>query len=309
VFASVGSNILNFIHAKKLCKIRFTLKFNWKEYLPPILIIFATNIAIKIYISSDTTMLGYLKDDYIVGIYSFSGKIYSIIKNVLAATMIVSIPRLAFYAGKEIRDDYEKLITRIANTLLVIAIPAMIGLIMTSKNVILILGGKKYEQAQSSMIILSIAIIFSIFSMLFNQGILLPYKKEKYSLRSSIVSAIENIGLNFFLIPLLAENGAAITTVLAEFTMATMNYYSSRNVAKNIFKNKKTIKNILTIIPGCVSIIGICLVVMRLVSGVVLQTILSIVLSVISYTCVLLIFRNPIAKDVFLTVRKKVTNH
>ncbi len=306
VLANVGSNILNFIHAKKLCKIKFTVKFNWRELLPPILIIFATNVAIKIYVSSDTTMLGYLTDDYTVGIYSFSGKVYTILKNMLSATLMVSIPRLAFYVGKKMQDEYENLIIKIANSLMILAIPAMIGMMMMSRNIIIILGGKNYEKSQSSLIILCIAIVFSIFSMLFNQGILLPYKREKYTLRSSIVSAVENIGLNFIFIPLLAENGAAITTVLAEITMAVMNYYSSRDVAKKIFKNTTTVKNIATIIPGCIAIVIICIVVTKFVTNIVLQTVLSVGLSVLSYAFVLLIFRNPIAEGILQSIIKRI---
>lgn len=40
--------------------------------LKPILVIFASNIAIQIYVNSDITMLGYLSNDYAVGIYSIS---------------------------------------------------------------------------------------------------------------------------------------------------------------------------------------------------------------------------------------------
>ena len=295
VFASVGSNVLNFIHARKLCKIRFTFNFNWKELLSPILIIFATNIAIKIYVSSDTTMLGYLQNDYSVGIYSFSVKVYTMLKSIINATLIVAIPRLAFYAGNRMLESYNNLINKIFNTLLIVALPTMLGLIMVSRNVILILGGDKYEQSQSTMIILSFAIVFSIFSSLFNQGILLPLKREKYALRASVVSAVENITLNFLLIPLLAENGAAITTVLAEFTMAMMNFYSSRDIAINIFKDKITKVNILTIIPGCIAIAVICVLITKFIPGIFLQMILCVILSVLAYVGVLIMLRNPIA--------------
>ena len=105
---------------------------------------------------------------------------------------------------------------------------------------------------------------------------------------------------------MLAENGAAITTVLAEITMAVMNYYSSRDVAKKIFKNTTTVKNIATIIPGCIAIVIICIVVTKFVTNIVLQTVLSVGLSVLSYAFVLLIFRNPIAEGILQSIIKRI---
>lgn len=70
VFSAVGSNLLNFIHARNFVHIKLTTKTNWKYHLKPILIIFASAIAVTIYVSSDTTILGLLKNDYAVGIYS-----------------------------------------------------------------------------------------------------------------------------------------------------------------------------------------------------------------------------------------------
>ena len=67
------------------------------KHVKPILIIFASNIAIMIYVYSDTTMLGFITSDYEVGIYSVSVKIYNMIKNLLSSILIVSIPRLSMF--------------------------------------------------------------------------------------------------------------------------------------------------------------------------------------------------------------------
>ena len=60
VFSSVGSNFMNLIHSKTYFKI---VKIHLKDclkHVKPILIIFASNIAIMIYVYSDTTMLGFI---------------------------------------------------------------------------------------------------------------------------------------------------------------------------------------------------------------------------------------------------------
>lgn len=306
VLASVGSNLLNFIHARKFCDIRLSYHFDWKAMLKPIIIIFVTNIAIQIYVNSDTTMLGLLKDDYTVGIYSVSGKIYRIVKNVLAAVLIVSIPRLAMYAGKKMQQEFDSLLLKLVNTLLVIIFPTMVGLFMLSRDIVVIIGGSKYTQSTSSLQILCIAIIFAIFSSVFNECVLLPYKREKYSLYSSIVSAALNIGLNFIFIPILAENGAALTTVLAEFTMSAMNFYFGRDIILKVFVNKETRKNIISIAIGCVGIVIACQVCIYFIESIWLEIIGCVITSTIVYGTILLVFRNPVALNMVQRVETKL---
>jgi O-antigen/teichoic acid export membrane protein len=308
VLASVGSNILNFIHGKKICDLHITFKFEWMKKLVPILIIFASNVAIQIYVSSDTTMLGYLANDYVVGIYGVSTKIYNAIIPVLAAALTVTIPRFSFYVGRHMKEEYDSLMLKVSNTLFVIIFPTIVGLIMLSRNIVLIIGGSKYEPSKASLTILSVAIFFSIFSMLFNQCALIPYKREKYSLFSSVFSACENFGLNFLLIPLLAERGAAITTVLAELTMASMNFYNSRDIVGGVFRNKMTKKNILTIIIGCVSIVVVCMLSCMYISNMIIQTLIAVAGSMIAYFGILLGTKNPIAKELFGKIKIKMRN-
>lgn len=306
VFANVGSNVLNFFHARQFCSIHLTTKIPWKKILIPILVIFASNVAIQIYVSSDITMLGYLKDDYTVGIYSVSTKIYNVIKPVLAAALTVSIPRFSFYAGKNMKKEYNDLMDKVLNTLLIVTVPAMIGLIVLSKDIILILAGNNYLASQGSLQLLSVALIFSVFSTLFNQCALIPFKRERYSLVSSSLSAVENICLNFILIPLLAEKGAAITTVLAELTMAIMNFYKSKDIVGPTFRNRTTKRNFFSIIIGSVAVIFICLLSCHYIQNLVMQTVIAIIASVIIYIIVLLLLKNPIAQELISGIKKRM---
>lgn len=107
---------------------RLTRKIDWKKHLKPILIIFASTLATTLYVSSDTTILGILGTDYNVGIYSVAGKIYGIVKNLLSAVLVVSIPRLSHYAGVGDKANFNKLFNNIFNALIVVVAPAVVGL-------------------------------------------------------------------------------------------------------------------------------------------------------------------------------------
>lgn len=304
VVASTGSYLLNFFHAKKFCDIKLVFKFNWKVYLAPILTIFASTVAIKIYLASDVTMIGFLKNEYSVGIYSTATKIYGIVSVMLSAVTAVTIPRLAVLMGQKRMDEYRQLLKRLINMLLVIILPGIIGLFMVSKDVILIIAGEKYLRATVALQITCFAMLGSAMSTIFTLCALMPAKREKKTLISSSTSALLNIGLNFILIPIFAEKGAAFTTVLAEFTMMTMNFYFSRDITGFVFKDKQTWKNIFSAVAGCVGIFLACRV-SSVLPNMFIRLMVSISCSGVVYAIILLVLKNEVALRMFNQLMSK----
>lgn len=292
VFSAVGSNLLNFIHARKFVHIKLTLNTNWRYHLKPVLVIFASAIAITIYVSSDTTILGLLKNDYAVGIYSTSVKIYQIAQSLLSALLTVTIPRLAFLWGKKRINEYNQVLSKVINSLGILVLPAAVGLIMLSREVVLIIASEKYLPSVNSLRIISWAIIFSIFAWIFSDCVLIPAKRENLVLRNTIVTAIENIILNFILIPFMSYDGTSLSTVIAEFTVMIMNGYSCRDIIKPVIFKKNTLKNLLDSIIGCVGIVVVCLLCSYGFKSLWLKTIFSVVLSVIMYGAILILLKN-----------------
>ena len=292
VFSAVGSNLLNFIHARNFVHIKLTTKTNWKYHLKPILIIFASAIAVTIYVSSDTTILGLLKNDYAVGIYSTSVKIYQIAQGLLSALLTVTIPRLAFLWGRRRISEYNQVLSKVIDSLGILVLPTAVGLIMLSREVILIIASEKYLPSVNSLRIISWAIIFSIFSWIFSDCVLIPAKRENFVLRNTVITAVENIILNFILIPFLSYDGTSLSTVIAEFTVMIMNGYSCRDIIKPVIFKKDTLKNLLDSIIGCVGIVVVCLLCDIGFKSLWLKTIFSVVLSVIMYSAILILLNN-----------------
>lgn len=290
VFATVGSNILNFVHLGKLCSLKFTFRMNLREHLKPILIIFASSIAISVYVNSDITVLGILKNDKIVGIYSVAVKIYNILKTLLSAALIVTIPRLAMLYGQKRWREHLKVARNILNLLILLTFPAVVGLFMVSEEVIEVLSGPEYIDATVSLQLLSVAAIFSIFAWFYSDCILIPAKREKIVLYSTIFSAIVNLLLNIVLIPKYNQNAAAFSTIIAELANMIVCVY----VGTKIVKIDRVLKNFTSVLVATCSIILVCLIVRLLVRHLILRLILSIVLSAISYLIVLIILKNSL---------------
>lgn len=310
VFSAVGSNLLNFIHARKFVSIRLTTRTNWRYHLKPILVIFASAIAVTIYVSSDTTILGLLKNDYAVGIYSTSVKIYQIVESLLSAALTVTIPRLAFLWGKRRTNEYNKVLSKVFDLLGILGLPVAIGLIMLSREVVLIIAGEKYLSSVNSLRIISWAMLFSLFAWIFSYCVLIPAKRENLVFRNTIVTAIENIILNFILIPFMSYDGTSLSTVIAELTVMIMNGYSCRDIIKPAIFKKDTLKNLLDSIIGCVGIVVVCLLCDYGFNSLILKTIFSVVLSVIMYGAILILLKNKNAYSMLdrakMTLRSKL---
>ena len=244
VFSSVGSNILNFIHAHSFIKIRFVRPINIRKHLKPILIIFASTVAVTLYVSSDTTILGLLKNDYAVGIYSVAVKIYTLTNGLLGGLLIVTVPRLAMLLGNERMKDYTILLSQVINTITILIFPIATGLIMLSKEVILIIAGEKYLNSIFSLQIIAMALGFSIFSSIFDQCVLIPAKRERFVLRNTLITGVANVLLNFIIIPLMSYDGAALTTVMSEAIVMSLNLGSARDIVGPIIFSKDNVKNI-----------------------------------------------------------------
>ncbi|MCT3031116.1 flippase [Pediococcus parvulus] len=307
VFAGVGSNILNFIHARSFCSIQLVKKTNWRYHLKPIFIIFASSIAVTLYVSSDTTILGLIKGDHAVGIYSVSVKIYSMAETLLSALLTVTIPRLAMLLGKRKFREYNRVLSQVINTLSVLVLPVSIGLIMLSKEVVLIIAGKKYLESVGSLRMITWAIIFSIFSWIFNQCVLIPAKRESKSLRNTFITGIVNVALNLVLIPLWSYDGTSLSTVIAEFMVMMLNGWSARDIIKPIIFTRKSLQNLISSIVGCIGIVVVCWLCNIGWNSLILRTIFSIILSVPTYAAILILLRNEVALEMLDSMKTFIT--
>lgn len=226
-------NIFNFLHSKKYVRLKLVSNTHWNEYKSSILLFFVNSIATIIYMNSDTTILGILKDDYSVGLYSVAVKIYTIVKQVFNAVIATTIPRLAYLRKNDVKE-FENLTKRILSIASICTIPAAVGLIILRKEVITLISGNNYLEAAPTLAILSVAIFFGILANILANGVLICMGREKCVVKATVVSAVGNAALNFVFIPFLSQNGAAMTTLLAEMTVFGMSLYYSRDVVMHM---------------------------------------------------------------------------
>lgn len=290
VLSNVGANIINFLHAKKYIKIQIIRHINLRQHIKPVMVIFASSVATIIYVNSDSTMLGFMSGNYYVGLYSTAGNIYFIMKSLISSMILVALPRLSNYIATDRWDEYKNTVNSILKSVLVFVFPVIIGLFVTSPAIITIIAGDTYADAVPALQILSLSLLFAVLSTFFTNAVLLPMKREKVFLKVTVTSAIINIVLNIFMIRYFNQNGAAITTAVAELYVCIMQYLDVRERV-DLKMEKKFMAGILY---GCVAICIISYIVNLLWQGVIFNTLVKVFLSVIVYGGILIVFKNSV---------------
>ena len=208
--------VSNWFYIRKYAKVKITLRPNLKKHLKPLIILFANAVTVTIYVNFDTIMLGWMKGDVYTGLYAVSVRIYSIIKNLLAAIYAVAIPRLAFYIGNNNLNEYKKLYSNLWGYLTILLIPSGVGLICIAEEVMRFMGGEEFAASTLALQILAVSLVFAIFGGLVTACLNVTLGREKDNLIATVISALLNCGLNLIFIPLFAHYGAAITTLISE---------------------------------------------------------------------------------------------
>lgn len=302
VVTSILTNIINYFRSKKFCHIRLTFKIHYKTHIKPILILFFMNVTVSIYVASDTTILGFMCDDFVVGIYSLSTKIYSIVKTIISSVLIVSIPRLSALVHHDDSHEFENAATDIYKTMLSVMLPAILGIVLLRREIIVIAANETFLQAESSLMLLSIALFFCMGAWFWGQCILVPLGKEQYVFYITLVSATVNIFLNLILIPNGKENAAAFTTILAE----GIAYISCMVVGRKQVSLGALWRSVIKVLIGCCGIFGCFLMMSPLKGRIVLYSILVVSLSAVLYTGTELLLRNEVFIEAFSGVQRRM---
>lgn len=239
-------------------------------------------------------MLGWFTDDYNVGIYSLSVKIYSVIKNIMAALYTVTVPRISFYIGNNDFIKVKDLYTKLVCSIILLLLPASAGIISVAPEIIMFMGGDEYIEAIMSLRILGISLIGAIFAGLLTYCLNIPLGKEKINFHATIISACINVGLNVFLIKIFKQNGAAVTTVISEFSVFLYCLLKSKKELKLYMDVKVVCINIVQSLAGVVCVLLTSYWVHHIMRSSLISLGIIVVISMSIYAVLLFGFKNEI---------------
>jgi len=300
--ASSGAHMVNIWYRKRYCQLRFTIKVDWITHITPIILLFVMILAQDIFSNVDSTMLGLMKGDRSVGIYTSAQKVNRVVSQVVSSILWVIMPRMSLYFTKNDYYEINRLLRKLLAFNLMVGLPCVVGQIIMAKDIISVVAGPDFAEAAPVLQVRALSMLFGLFGgNLLGNAVLLPSKKEKYYMIVCVITAFINIGANYILIPKYGPIGAAITTAFCSLFIFVMLAFK---VDKNI-KFEKIYKLVISPVVGCICIVLACVIISK-INELAARVTLSILASVIGYTVVQLLFRNELAVEVVNNVKNRI---
>lgn len=246
--------VSNLIYLPRLIKFKKVGRYNFKQYIPELLMLFVISFALAIYAKTDSFILGIIDSSKAsVGSYSVGMKGVDIIIGIIIALGSVFMPRASYYFTKNDEKNYSNLNKYSTNICFIIVIPAIALMATLATPITSLISGSysadSYKDASLVLISLcSLMLTYSLTNIIYTQ-ILIPQKREKIYLIVMLLGAALNIGLSIlFGTVVMKENpaiGIAIATSLTDLLILIALLAPTWKDSKNMIFNLNNLKIII----------------------------------------------------------------
>lgn len=298
-----GNYILNVFNLRG--KVTLVYKgLDIRRHLKPVMVLLASTISIELYTMVDVTMLGALCEECVVGYYNNASKFARMINSLIASIGAVLLPRLSFYYTHNKESEFSNTIKTVRDVLLYLTIPAVVGVMLLSEDIIVVLFGRAFQPASLTLAIMSVLIFAVVFNNLYGTQILITIGQEKELLRSVITGAAVNIVLNSVLIPYAGHNGAAVASVTSELVV----WICTRHFALRYVEIRYEKKFVASIVGSSVAL-GIAVTLLKHLNfSMFAELVVSVITGIIVYMAATTVSNNRVTLLAINKLRKKDKN-
>ena len=295
VFGTLGGNAFNFIRLRKYISWR---NLPFKElhplvHLKPALHIFVLNLVISLYVNLNSIMLGFMADNTSVGLFTAATKLSHVLLSLVSALGTVMLPRLSNLISTGQKEKFNELIQKSITVVMALTLPLTAGLIMTAKYLIPLFCGNSYEPAILTLQIISPIIIMIGISNVLGIQILYPQGQENKVILCTALGALVNLVLNIWLIPRYAQDGAAVSTLLAETMVTVSMIFIGRKYIPIRWKSKSFLHYF---VATCLMMLALCFV-SDLFESDIVNFIFAVIIGTVVYGMWLFIVRESFLKN------------
>lgn len=303
VFSSSGANITNIFYRRRYCKVHLIKDMKWNVHFKPIMYLFVMLLAQTIFTSADVTMLGLMKGDFEVGIYSTALKIQNLVAQVSSSLAWVFIPRLSVLFVEADYDKINSMLKKTLGVLMLMGIPSIVGIWALANDIVIIIGGESFINSAIPLKILMVAFGISLIGGSFlGNMVLLPSKNEKTYMTICCITALVNVTLNYILIPYGGAIAASFTTAVSALLIFILLLLKKDKRIKLNYVLEVSISPIV----GSLFIYLYCKLIALFVSALLLRVMISIMGSMIIYGIVLLLMKNELCMNILYSVKGKL---
>ena len=303
VLTASGANILNIFYRRKYCNMRIVFKIEWRRHLAPIFFMFVMILSQTIFNTADITMLGFMKGDYSVGIYSTAVKISHIISQLVSSILFVLLPKLSSLFSSDDYDRINSMLRKVLGFIIITGLPCYVGVTVLSDEIMMIIGGAAYIESPTILRILLVSFLFSLVGGSFLGNIvLLPSGNEKKYMIICCITAGFNVITNYLFIPRFGVFAAAGTTAASSLLILVLLILT---IDKRI-KIASKLRLFLSPILGSIVLGILCLLIKKNIMNLYIRFAVCVSVGLIAYSGVLLIFKNEFFMEIMQSIKTKV---
>lgn len=215
-----------FYFVKKSLKIDFRQLKRILEFGLPLIIVAAFTLMVEY---SDRFLINYFLDKTKVALYSLASSLVGFI--IIAAYILQGVIQPYFNEKWNSKQDPTLLFNALIKYTMICILPAIIGMFILRKEIIILLSSPEYIPAAPLVVILLSYPIFNILSLIFTHTMYLR-DMVKQLLIINLIAITINIILNLIFIPKIGIEAAAYSTVLSTFLVfILLVFYRPKNIA------------------------------------------------------------------------------
>lgn len=217
------------------------------KHIKPNCTLFVTVIFVSLFKLMDKVMLGSLSSRSELGFYEASEKIISVPTSIVVALGSVMLPRTTNLIATGHKETAEKYLYISCLFSVFISSSMCFGIMGVCKEFVPLYYGVGFEKCINLYIILLPSCIFLAFGNVIRTQYLLPNSMDKPYIVSAVIGATVNLAANYMLIPRYGSEGAAVGTLLAEFSVCV---YQAISVSNKIDIKKCVIQSLPLVLSG-----------------------------------------------------------
>lgn len=271
-------------------------------HLKASLALFIPQIAIQIYVLLDKTLLGILSDNIQVGYYENSQKIVKIVLTIATAVGTVMMPKIANTVAS---GDMKKVKYYVKNSFFFVSalsIPLMFGLMGVAKELSPWFFGDNFKGIEKLIIVSTFIILAISWSNVLGMQLLVPLNKTKEFTISVTAGAVINFVLNIIFLRYMGAIGACLSTIIAESTVTSVQFYFIRDFIKPF----ELIKQVIIFIPCAIIMFIVVRIIGNLMGASIITNIIQGICGAITYFITVEIGYRIIKKQSIVTYIQKI---
>lgn len=307
VIGVLGGNVFNFIRLRKYIDIRGIniIKLRPLRHLIPALHISVLNLISSIYVQLNSVMLGFMSNDTAVGLFTAASKLSHMLLGVSSALGTAMLPRMSNLLANGEMERFISMYRKSMRFMVGISLPMVIGIIITAPVLINIFAGGSYYKAGLTLQLLAPTIVMISVSCVAGIQVLYPMGKVNIVILSSGIGAIINFVLNLVLIPKYAQDGASISTSIAEAAVAISMLIFARKRISFKFKDH----SYKCYLIASIVMLALLLFTMHIFSNQIFNLLTMVFIGILSYIGVLLLMKETLIMELWQSVRRKFAKY